>query len=145
TVFKSDGTTPVTAGTTLTPTELQGLKFKTIANLNGAGNITWTIQDDGGVANGGIDTLTETLAVTVNAVNDAPARTSGAPASLSVAEDVTNTTAAPVGLSGLTYGPGGGTDEANQTLSVQITAIPSFISLFKADGTTAVTVGSTLS
>jgi VCBS repeat-containing protein len=143
-VFQADGTTQVAAGTTLTLDELQGLTYKTIANANGNGNITWTIKDDGGTANGGIDTLTESLAITVNAVNDAPVRTSGAPGSPSISEDTANATAVPVGLSGLTYSVGGGSDESTQTLSIQITGVPAFINLFKSDGTTAVTVGSTL-
>ncbi|HEY2411242.1 MAG TPA: tandem-95 repeat protein [Pirellulaceae bacterium] len=143
-IFQADGTTPVTAGATLSLDELQGLTFKTMANANGNGIITWTIQDDGGTADGGIDTLTESLAITVNAVNDSPVRISGAPASPSFSEDTANTTAVPVGLSGLTYGVGGGSDEASQTLSIQITGVPAFISLFKSDGTTAVTAGSTL-
>jgi VCBS repeat-containing protein len=143
-VFKSDGTTSVAAGATLTLAELQGLKFKTIANANGNGNVTWTVKDDGGTADGGDDSLTETLAITVNAVNDSPLRTSGAPASVSASEDVANTTATTLGLSGLTYGVGGGSDEASQTLSVHITGIPAFINLFKSDGTTAVNAGDTL-
>src|SRR4029079_3032281 len=72
-VFKADGTTAVAANTTLTLAELQGLKYKTLANVSGAVSLTGTVQDNGGTANGGIDTLTETLAVTVSAVNDVPA------------------------------------------------------------------------
>jgi hypothetical protein len=41
----------------------------TVADANGAGDLTWTVQDSGGTANGGVDTLTETLAITVNAVD----------------------------------------------------------------------------
>ena len=55
----------------------QGLKYKTVADANGSGNLTWTVTDSGGTANGGVDTLTETLAITVNAVNDAPGFTKG--------------------------------------------------------------------
>lgn len=143
-VFKADGTTPVAAGAMLTLAELQGLKFKTLADVSGAGNITWTVQDDGGTADGAIDTLTETLVVTVNAVNDIPVRTSAAPASISVAEDIANATAVSLGLTTQAYGPGGGTAEASQTLTYKITNIPAFISVFKADGTTAVAANTTL-
>ena len=76
--------------------------------------------------------------VTVNAVNDVPVRTSVAPASVSVAEDIANATAVSLGLTAQTYNPGGGSSESSQTLSFKITNIPSFISLFKADGTTAI-------
>src|SRR5205085_10034908 len=72
TIWLSDGTTQVTANTTVTLAQLQGLKYKTLADANGSGSLTWTVQDSGGTANGGVDTLTETLALTVTAVNDAP-------------------------------------------------------------------------
>jgi hypothetical protein len=76
-LFKADGTTAVPAETLLTLAELQGLKYKTVANASGSSsNITWTVQDNGGIANAGVDTLSESLAVTVTAVNDAPTGTS---------------------------------------------------------------------
>jgi VCBS repeat-containing protein len=143
-VFKADGATEVVANDTLTLAELQGLTYKTVANATGTGNLTWTVKDNGGTANGGVDTLTENLAVTVNAVNDAPVRTAGAPAAINVAEDSATTTAVTVGLAGLAYGPGGGSDEASQTLTFKMTAIPAFINVFKADGTTAVAANDTL-
>ena len=59
-VFQADGTTPVAGDAVLTLAELQGLKYKTLANANGTGNLTWTVKDNGGTANGGVDTLTET-------------------------------------------------------------------------------------
>jgi len=42
-------------------------------------------------------------------VNDAPIRTAGTVTSLTVLEDATATS---LGLSSVTYGPGGGSDEA---------------------------------
>jgi VCBS repeat-containing protein len=143
-VFKADGTTAVAANDTLTLAELQGLTYKTVANATGTGNLTWTVKDNGGTANGGVDTLTENLAVTVNPINDAPVRTAGSPAAINVAEDSANTTAVTLGLSALAYGPGGGSDEASQTLTFRVTAIPALINVFKADGTTAVAVNDTL-
>src|SRR5213076_2861218 len=74
TVWLADGTTQVTAGTTVTLTQLQGLKYKTAANAVGSGSLTWTVQDSGGTANGGVDLLTESLSITVGAVNDQPVR-----------------------------------------------------------------------
>ncbi|NTV02983.1 MAG: DUF4347 domain-containing protein, partial [Chlorobiaceae bacterium] len=66
TLWKSTGT-QVAAGGTVSANELQGLQYKTIANANGIGAIQWTVVDNGGTANGGVNTLTESLSVTVNA------------------------------------------------------------------------------
>ncbi len=139
-IFKADGTTGVLVNQTVSLLELQGLKYKTIPNANGSGSLTWTIKDNGGTANGGVDTITNSLSVTVTAVNDAPVRTAGNPSPISVLEDSANTTAVTLGLSSLNYGPGGGSDENTQTLSFTIVAIPSAIRVFKNDGTTQVTV-----
>src|SRR4029450_615307 len=87
TVWLADGTTQVTANTTLSLAQLQGLKSKTVADSVGRGSLTWTVQDNGGTANGGVDLLTETLAITVGAVNDAPVRSAGNPAPITVDED----------------------------------------------------------
>ncbi len=70
TLWKADGTTQVLANTEITVTDLQGLQYKTVANASGTGSVTWTVNDGGGTANGGVDTLTgESLSVTVNAVD----------------------------------------------------------------------------
>lgn len=76
-VYKADGTTQISASDTLTLTELQGLTYKTVSNRNGSGNITWTVQDNGGTSNGGSDSLSQSLAITVSAVNDSPALSGG--------------------------------------------------------------------
>ncbi len=60
------------------------------------------------------------------------------------AEDSSNLSATTLGLAGLTYGPGGVADEAGQTLTYAVTAIPPAITLWLADGTTPVSCGSTL-
>ena len=145
TLYKSDGTTQVTVSGTVSAAELQGLKYKTVADANGTGNITWTVADTGGTANSGNNTLTENLSITVNAVNDAPTRTAGSLTAVNVNEDSANATAVTLGLSAVTYGNGGGTDESGQTLTYTITAIPSFITLYKSDGTTQVSVSGTVS
>src|SRR5437762_2207365 len=144
TVWLADGVTQVTTGSTLTLAQLQGLKYKTVADANGTANLTWTIQDNGGTSNGGADTLTESQSITVSAVNDAPLRTAGSYSAISVNEDSANTTAVTLGLSGLTYGVGGGSDEASQTLTYKVTAIPASITVFLADGTTQVTANTTV-
>src|SRR5436305_176598 len=145
TIWLSDGTTQVTANTTVTLAQLQGLKYKTVADANGSSNLTWTVQDSGGTANGGVDTLTETLAITVTAVNDVPVRTAGSPSAISVNEDSANTTAVTLGLRSLTYGVGGGSDESSQTLTYKVTIIPAFVTIWLSDGTTQVTANTTVS
>ncbi|MCP5016988.1 MAG: hypothetical protein GY938_17230, partial [Ketobacter sp.] len=64
------------------------LKFKPAANANGTGydSFTFQVQDDGGTANGGVDTdqSANTMTIDVTAVNDAPA---GADNTVSTNED----------------------------------------------------------
>jgi hypothetical protein len=106
-------------------------------NFTGLDTFQYTLGD----GHGGSDIATVTLRV---GVNDPPVRTAGSPAAITVDEDSANTTAVSLGLSGLTYGPGGGADESAQTLSYEVTAIPTFITVWKADGTTQVTAGTTV-
>ena len=87
---------------------------------------------------------TDTVAITVNATNDVPVRTAGSPAAVSVNEDSANATAVSLGMSALTYGVGGGSDESAQTLTYKVTVIPSHMTLWLADGTTQVTANTTL-
>ena len=48
------------------------------ANANGTATFQVTVQDNGGTANGGIDTsVAQTFTITVNAVNDVPSFTKG--------------------------------------------------------------------
>ncbi len=142
-LYKADGTTQVNANDVLTLTELRELKYKTLADVPGAGILTWDVKDDGGTANGGVDTLPQSLSITVTGVNDAPIFT-GTTASISISEDAANSTAISAELGSLNYGPGGGSDEASQSLTVTISTIPGLVTLFKSDGTTAVTAGTTL-
>ena len=79
---------------------MQGLKYKTLANANGSGSLAWTVSDDGGTAHGGVDTLSESLTISVTSVNDQPVRTAGTVADLTVLEDSGTTS---LGLGGLTY------------------------------------------
>src|SRR6184192_2242029 len=54
------------------------LRYTPAANAYGAASVSVTLKDDGGTANGGVDTsTTQTFAITVNAVNDAPSFTKG--------------------------------------------------------------------
>ena len=43
------------------------------SNANGSAVVTVTVSDDGGTDNGGVDSVSKTFTVSVNAVNDAPA------------------------------------------------------------------------
>jgi hypothetical protein len=140
-LFKADGVTAVKANTLLTMAEFAGLKYKTTQNLTGTGSLGWSITDNGSPAK----SLAESVTFTITAVNDPPVRTAGTVRSISVREDSVTRSAASLGLSGLKYGPGGGKDEAGQTLSYRITSIPAGILVFKSDGKTQVLAGSWLS
>src|SRR5471032_3385607 len=118
---RPDGTTVVTASTTYTLAQIQGMKCVGAANANGTGTFSYSVTDSGGTANGGVNTVSESIALTVNAVNDAPVRTAGTVAALTVNEDAAITS---LGLTGVTYGPGGGADEAAQTLTYTVTGVP---------------------
>ena len=64
-VFKSDGS-QVLAGDTLTPDELSGLVFRTVADANGpAGQFSYTVSD-------GVVTVARVVTLDVTPVNDAP-------------------------------------------------------------------------
>ena len=63
------------------------MKFIAAANANGIGSFCYSVTDSGGTANGGVNTITESIAITVNAVNDAPVRTAGTVSPLTVNED----------------------------------------------------------
>ena len=48
------------------------LTFTLAAHKNGSATVTFTAQDDGGTANGGVNQTTRTITITVMPVNDAP-------------------------------------------------------------------------
>ncbi len=54
------------------PQSTGSLSFAPLANANGTATITVTVRDNGGTANGGVDTTSRTFTVTVRAVNDLP-------------------------------------------------------------------------
>jgi hypothetical protein len=51
------------------------LGYTPVANANGTATITVTVTDDGGTANGAVNTVSRTFTVTVTAVNDTPTLT----------------------------------------------------------------------
>src|SRR5439155_627000 len=62
------------------------LAFTPATNASGSATVTVYLQDDGGTANGGVDSSpAQTFTITVNPVNDAPSFTSGG--NVSVNED----------------------------------------------------------
>jgi hypothetical protein len=94
------------------------LTYTTAPNANGATTVSVSLHDNGGVANGGDDTSgIQTFAISVTAVNDAPSFTKGADVSLpEESSPVTHT------VTGWATGfnPGGGPDEAGQTILAYI-------------------------
>jgi hypothetical protein len=153
------GTGTPAAAITLKAADL--LRFVPAANYNGAATpLSANLIESGGVvitsggtinlsavgATGGTTVYSASAVAlnhTVTAVDDAPVNTTAGSIS-TVSEDSANETAAALWSTAPVYGAGGGADESAQELSYRITNIPSFISLFKADGTTAVAVNSTV-
>ncbi len=92
------------------------LTYTPAANANGTATITYQLRDNGGTANGGIDVSpTQTVVITVTAVNDAPGFTVGA--NQTVLEDAGAQTVANWATA-ISAGPA---DEAAQTLTFNIT------------------------
>jgi hypothetical protein len=87
----ADGTAAVTVRGALTDVDaaLDGLRYAPAADFNGAATLTVATDDLGHTGQGGAQTDSDTLAITVAAVNDAPALT--APAAATVAEEGTAT------------------------------------------------------
>ena len=54
------------------------LTYTPAANASGVATVTVTLSDDGGTANGGDDSSTQTFTITINSVNDEPSFTKGA-------------------------------------------------------------------
>jgi len=93
------------------------LTYRPANNTNGIATVSVTLKDNGGTANGGVDTSApETFTITVNAVNDAPFFTKGA--NQTVNEDAGAQTVANWASS---VSRGGGPDELGQTLTFQVT------------------------
>ncbi|MEZ5469841.1 MAG: Ig-like domain-containing protein [Lysobacterales bacterium] len=102
------------AGPTVSPTGV--LSYTPAANANGTATITLNLMDDGGTANGGVDTSPpQSFTITVTAVNDAPSFTAGP--NQSVNEDSGPQTVNPWATA-ISAGP---PDEAGQTLTFNIT------------------------
>ena len=97
------------------PSDTGILTFASLSNVPGSALITVVVTDDGGVANGGVNAVTNTFVLTVRPVNDAPSFTRGddqVVAENSEAHSVVNW------ATNISAGP---SDEANQTLVFQVT------------------------
>jgi cadherin-like protein len=118
----SDNGVAVTAGQFVSVADIAGgkLLFTPAADANGAGyaSFTFQVQDNGGIANGGVDLdpTARTMNIDVTPVNDAPA---GANNSVTTLEDTPYTfAAADFGFSDAADSP------ANALLAVKITSLP---------------------
>jgi hypothetical protein len=76
--LSSDNSALFAAGPMIDPTT-GDLTYTPAPNANGVAHVTVVLHDDGGTANGGVDTsVPQTFTITVNPVNDAPSFTAGA-------------------------------------------------------------------
>ena len=92
------------------------LVFTPNADFHGAPTFTFQVKDDGGVSNGGVDTdpTPNTMTITVNSVNDAPAGTDN---SFTMSSNTSHTfTAAEFGFSDI--------HDGDNFLAVKITTVP---------------------
>jgi hypothetical protein len=102
---------PVISGAGATRT----LTYQPVAAANGVVTITLTAQDDGGTANGGSNAFSRTFTVTVNPVNHPPVFDP-------ISDRTVNEDAGPQTVSITGVGPGGGPEEAGQTVTLTATS-----------------------
>src|SRR6185295_2664883 len=81
------GTVTVTGTLTNINTAINGLVFQPTGNFSGSANLTVTTNDQGNTGSDGALGDVDTVAITVNAVNDAPVNT--VPVAQSMSEDGT--------------------------------------------------------
>jgi len=97
------------------PNATGSLSFKPVADQWGSAKIDVTVKDNGGTANGGVDTFTRSFVVIVNLVNDPPTIDPIANQSVDSDAGLQNVT-----LTGI--GPGGFGEESQQTVNVTATS-----------------------
>jgi len=113
--------TPVTAGQFVSATNIAAglLRFTPALNANGSplSSFTFQVRDDGGTASGGVDTdpVVRTFTINVTAVNDPPVFTAGPNVTATDADGARTITNWATGI-----GPGGGPDEAGQTVNFEV-------------------------
>jgi large repetitive protein len=92
------------------------LTYTAETDANGSATVTVAAHDDGGTANGGVDTsVLETFTVTVDAVNDAPSFTAGPD---QTAVSLLGAQSVPGWATGIASGPA---NESSQTVSFAVT------------------------
>ena len=99
------------SGPSVSPTGV--LTYTSAPNANGTATVTVTAQDDGGTANGGVDTTSDTFTLTVAAVNDSP--TFAGAGNQTLLED-----AGPQALQWATAISPGPSDESTQIVSLSL-------------------------
>ena len=91
------------------------LTYTAAANAHGSATVTVTLSDNGGTANGGIDTSApQTFTITVTPVNDAPSFTKGP-------DQTVNEDAAPASVAGWATAISAGPNEASQAVDFIVT------------------------
>src|SRR5207248_2366487 len=108
------GLIPNPAVTYTSPANSGFLTFTPVHSSNGVVTISVFVKDNGGTANGGIDSVTNTFTITVTPVNDTP--TLDPIGNLTVLEDPGPQT---VLLTGISKGPA---NESSQTLTFTATS-----------------------
>ncbi|MBI2481609.1 MAG: hypothetical protein HYV60_24080, partial [Planctomycetia bacterium] len=106
------------------------LSYTPAPNANGQAVFDVTLIDNGGVANGGVDTSAPIrITISVNAVNDAPRFTKGPNQQINedAPDPVNNTRLQTVRIwaSGIARGPLSAVDEINQTLTFKVVPVQS--------------------
>ena len=102
------------------PSSAGSLTFTPIANQSGTAVITVIATDNGGTANGGVNTsIPQTFTVTVTPVNLAPTFTIGTPAPVTTFQESTTTQPVTVNLTAIKDGT---SDPTGQTLTVTATS-----------------------
>jgi Calx-beta domain-containing protein/Big-like domain-containing protein len=92
------------------------LTYTPAADANGSATITIVVQDNGGTANGGVDTsVAQTFTITLNSVNDVPSFTKGAD------QTANNNAGAQTVANWATAISAGAANESGQTLTFQVT------------------------
>jgi len=112
-IVSNDNNALFSAQPAVSPTGV--LTYTPAANANGTANVTVSLHDNGGTADGGVDTsASQVFTITVGSVNDVPAFTKGP--DQSVTEGASAQTIDPW-ATGISAGP---PDEATQTLSFTV-------------------------
>ena len=113
TITANDNPGLFSAGPSVSPAGV--LTYTTATDVSGVANITLNIMDDGGTANGGVDTsATQSFSITVNNVNSAPVFTAGP-------DQIVNEDAGPQSVNSWATGIDDGDPDVTQVLAFNVT------------------------